>query len=137
MIESPLEEVIHADPSLSYLSRILTISEPLPDPLPDTLSTHPHLTVFAPSNDAFTNTFDDIERRYLEGGYGSEGAARVIAGSIVLSVGKGEVGWQDAWGKKGYEGAFEASSFGVAVDDPQSNRHLVVACSSKHRQTGA
>jgi len=106
LTDPPLEDVIHKDPSLSYLSKLLTLSEPLPDPLPDSLSTTPHLTIFAPSNDAFKNTLDDIERRYLEGGYGSEGVGRIIAGGVVLSVGEDGVGWQDAWGKKGYEGGF-------------------------------
>ncbi len=63
------------------------------------------MTIFAPSNDAFTDAFDDIERRYLEGGYGSEGVGRIVAGSVVLGVGKDEVGWQDAWGKEGYQSA--------------------------------
>ena len=103
-IDVPEEEIIHTNPSLSYLSRLLAISEPLPAPLPDSFNTIPHLTIFAPSNDALSSAFDDIEKRYLEGGYGSEGFARIFAGGVVLGVGKDEVGWQDAWGKKEYEG---------------------------------
>ena len=58
------------------------------------------MTIFAPSNDAFEGVFDDIEKRYLEGGYGSEGVSRVTAGSVVLGVGKkDQVGWSDSWAK--------------------------------------
>ena len=99
-----LDEIIRTHPSLSYLSRLLAGSFPLPSPLPEDLSTTPHLTVFAPSNDAFDGAFDEIETRYLEGGYGAEGVARIVGGGVVLALGKDEVGWRDHWGDKRYDG---------------------------------
>ncbi|ORX38916.1 hypothetical protein BD324DRAFT_617870 [Kockovaella imperatae] len=99
VLEPPLsiQEIIQSTPELSYLSHLLPSSPPFPDPLPDDLATAPHLTIFAPSNEAFKGAFDDIERGYLEGGYGSEGIGRVIGGSVVLAVGRGQVGWSDAF----------------------------------------
>lgn len=64
----------------------------------------PHLTVFAPSNEAFEGVFDEVERRYLEGDFGAEGVARIVSGSVVLGVQKGGVGWSDHWGKKEFQG---------------------------------
>lgn len=64
------------------------------------MSATPHLTVFAPSDEAFHGAFDDVEKRYLEGGYGSEGVGRIVGGGVVLSVGKKGVGWRDTWGKE-------------------------------------
>ncbi len=75
----------------------------------------------------------------MEGGYGSEGVGRVFAGGVVLGVGKEEVGWQDSWGKKGYQGMSlmpwrnaaedhpveSASGEGLLIDAP-SNGTLVV-----------
>ena len=95
------DEIIRTHPSLSYLSQLLT--EPFPSPLPDSLVTSPHLTVFAPTNDAFGATFDDVERHYLEGGYGAEGVGRVFGGGVVLGIGKEQVGWSDVLGKQGHE----------------------------------
>ena len=84
------------------------------------MTVSPHLTIFAPSNDALSNAFDDIEKRYLEGGYGSEGFARIFAGGVVLGIGKDEVGWQDTWGKKGYEGDPVPAVYGIPADDMPS-----------------
>ena len=72
--------------------------------MPENLATAQHLTVFAPTNEAFHRVFDDVEKRYLEGGYGAEGVARVFAGSVVLSVKSDGVGWSDVWGSKPREG---------------------------------
>jgi hypothetical protein len=48
--------------------------------------------------------FDDIERTYLEGPYGAEDVARILAGGVVLGVGKDrdEVGWRDSLVRKDY-----------------------------------
>jgi hypothetical protein len=65
------------------------------------------LTIFAPSNEALEKAFDDTEKRYLEGDYGVEAVGRIMAGGVVLGVGKREqVGWRDTWGSKGLEGGF-------------------------------
>ena len=83
---------------LSYLSKLLP--ENAPDPLPSNLSTSPHLTIFAPSNDALKNAFDETEIRYLESEYGVEAIGRILAGGVVTGVGKREkVGWRDTWNK--------------------------------------
>lgn len=98
-----LDTIIRSHPSLSYLSKLLPSDTP--DPLPPNLSTSPHITVFAPSNDAIQSAFDDVEKRYLEGDYGVEAVGRVLAGGVVLGVGKREnVGWRDIWGRQGLEG---------------------------------
>jgi hypothetical protein len=92
------DEIIRTHPSLSYLSKLLP--ENAPDPLPSDLSTSPHLTIFAPSNDALKNAFDETEIRYLESDYGVEAIGRILAGGVVPGVGKREqVGWRDTWSK--------------------------------------
>ena len=92
------DEIMRTHPSLSYLSKLLP--ENAPDPLPSNLSTSPHLTVFAPSNEAIKNAFDETESRYLESDYGVEAIGRILAGGVVLGVGKREqVGWREAWNK--------------------------------------
>lgn len=97
------DEIIRNHPSLSYLSKLLP--ENAPDPLPSDLSTSPHLTIFAPSNDALKGAFDDVETRYLESDYGVEAIGRIMAGGVVLGVGKKEkVGWRDTWGNTGLGG---------------------------------
>ncbi|WWD21028.1 hypothetical protein CI109_105509 [Kwoniella shandongensis] len=93
-----IEETIRTHPSLSYLSRLLPFDSP-PSPLPSSFATTPHLTVFAPSNEAF-DTFDDIEKGYLEGPYGEEGVGRIVAESVIMGVGKGRVGWSDTLSSK-------------------------------------
>ncbi|WWC73256.1 uncharacterized protein I206_107222 [Kwoniella pini CBS 10737] len=100
-----IEDIIRTHPSLKYLSHLLTFNN-LPGPLPDSLATSPHLTFFAPSHEAFSAAFDDIEKGYLAGPYGEEGTARVLAGAVVLGVGKDCVGWSDALVNK----TIEASS---------------------------
>ncbi|WWD06482.1 hypothetical protein V865_004572 [Kwoniella europaea PYCC6329] len=97
-----IEETIRNHPSLKYLSRLLTFNA-LPSPLPDSFATSPHLTIFAPSDEAFSSAFDDVETGYLEGPYGEEGMARILAGGVVLGVGKGHVGWSDTLGNKSLE----------------------------------
>lgn len=134
------EAIIRSHPSLSYLSKLLP--DDTPDPLPSSLSTSPHLTIFAPSNEALESAFDDVEKRYLEGDYGVEGIARIMAGGVVLGVGKREqVGWRDVWGEQGLEGAFapaclkhdkwlmraagSASGEGLRVEAPSNGSLLV------------
>jgi hypothetical protein len=46
------------------------------------------------------NAFDSVERRYMEGGYGSKDIARVFGGGVVRDMDKHAVGWRDAWSKK-------------------------------------
>lgn len=102
-LTSPLETIIRTHPSLSYLAQLLPADTP--DPLPSDLSTSPHLTIFAPANAALKSAFDDVEKRYLEGEYGAEGIGRIMAGGVVVGVGKHDlVGWRDTWGEKGSEG---------------------------------
>nr|XP_019047790.1 hypothetical protein I302_04407 [Kwoniella bestiolae CBS 10118]OCF26720.1 hypothetical protein I302_04407 [Kwoniella bestiolae CBS 10118] len=99
---SSMEDIIRTHPSLKYLSHLLTFTA-LPTPLPDSFATSPHITLFAPSNEAFSSAFDDIEKGYLEGPYGEEGTARILAGGVVLGVGKGHVGWSDTLGNRSLE----------------------------------
>lgn len=81
------------------------LPENAPDPLPSNLSTSPHLTIFAPSNDALKNAFDETEIRYLESDYGVEAIGRILAGGAVLGVGKRElVGWRETWEENGFGG---------------------------------
>jgi hypothetical protein len=91
------EEIIQTHPSLSYLSRLLVPSEPLPSPMPSNLSRAEHMTFFAPSNEAFDDAFDEVEKRYLEGEFGVEGVARVVSKGVLQGLGKDGVGWRDAW----------------------------------------
>jgi solute carrier family 25 carnitine/acylcarnitine transporter 20/29 len=106
---SIVADTIRNHKSLSHLSHLLTISEPLPSPLPDDLKTTPHLTIFAPSNDAFRGAFDDIEKAYLEGPYGAEGFGRILAGGVVSGVGKhaDNVGWSDTWNRRALQGKLD------------------------------
>lgn len=102
MTDISTEEIIRTHPSLSYLSSILSLSSP-PTPLPSSFSSTPHLTVFAPSNEAFMEGFDDIEKGYLKGPYGEEGVGRIVSQSVILGKdGKGVV-WSDTLGKKNSE----------------------------------
>lgn len=93
------ETIIDTHPALSHLSHLLSASGSLPAPLPHNLSDSPHLTVFAPSNEAFHGVFDDVEKGYLEGQFGAEGVARVIGGGIIIGSDKDGVGWSDHYGK--------------------------------------
>ena len=93
---------------MSYLSELLP--KDTPDPLPPNLSTSPHITLFAPSNDAIQSAFDDVEKRYLEGDYGVEAVGRILAGGVIVGVGKREkVGWRDTWSGRGLEGESKIS----------------------------
>jgi hypothetical protein len=131
-----LDKIIRTHPSLSYLAQLLPKNAP--DPLPFDLTTSPHLTVFAPSNQALQNAFDDMETRYLESDYGVEAIGRIMAGGVILGVGKREkVGWRDTWEKtefgsrsagRGVNSAdvlVSISGGGVRVDAP-SNGSLIV-----------
>lgn len=102
------ETIIRTHPSLSYLSHLLPTDPP--DPLPSDLNRAPHLTIFAPSNAAFHNAFDKIEKQYLEGGYGTEGVGRIVGGGVLMGIGKkdGGVGWRDYWREKGDEGEWQS-----------------------------
>ncbi|ODO01697.1 hypothetical protein I350_06523 [Cryptococcus amylolentus CBS 6273] len=117
-----IDVIIRSHPSLSYLAKIMPLSSP-PAPLPSSFATTPHLTVFAPSNEAFLSAFDDIERGYLEGPYGDEGVGRIVGQNVVLGQdGKG-VGWSDLLGK---ESDFEAASgLHLNVSSPSRNEVLV------------
>ncbi|WWC91370.1 uncharacterized protein L201_006313 [Kwoniella dendrophila CBS 6074] len=104
VLDMPLsiEQTIRTHPSLKYLSDLLSL-DALPSPLPDSFSTSPHLTVFAPSDEAFYSAFDDIEKGYLQGPYGEEGVTRILSGGIALAVGKDHVGWSDFLGNRTLE----------------------------------
>jgi solute carrier family 25 carnitine/acylcarnitine transporter 20/29 len=73
--------------------------------IPD-LYNDPHLTIFAPANSAFEQTFDELEMRYLWGLWGGEGRERVLGGHAVLDVKRGRkdgpvVGWRSNVSLKG------------------------------------
>ncbi|OXG33425.1 vacuolar membrane protein [Cryptococcus neoformans Bt120] len=102
-----IEEIIRTHPSLSYLSSILSLSSP-PTPLPSSFSSTPHLTVFAPSNEAFMEGFDDIEKGYLKGPYGEEGVGRIVSQTVILGKDGNGVVWSDTLGEKNSE--FDAIS---------------------------
>ncbi|WRT68887.1 uncharacterized protein IL334_005869 [Kwoniella shivajii] len=116
-----IEEIIRTHPSLQYLSHLLTFNA-LPSPLPDSFATSPHLTIFAPSNDAITSAFDDIEKGYLEGPFGEEGVGRILAGGVVLGIGKDNVGWTDTFSRKNVEAS---SGLGLQLVSDQPG-HLSV-----------
>ncbi|WVQ81644.1 hypothetical protein IAT38_003768 [Cryptococcus sp. DSM 104549] len=118
-----IEETIHTHPSLSYLSRVLALSAP-PKPLPESFATSPHLTVFAPSNEAFASTFDDIERGYLEGPYGDEGVGRIVGQMVVLGGRKKEVFWSDSLSQR--ESSIEAVSGRSLGISSASRGHVTV-----------
>ncbi|OCF44928.1 hypothetical protein I317_01207 [Kwoniella heveanensis CBS 569] len=109
-IPPSVEEIIRTHPSLSYLSHLISFDS-TPSPLPSSFATDPHLTIFAPSNEAFEGAFDDIEKTYLEGAYGDEGVGRIVGGSVVLGIGKGQVGWSDSLHNRTLE-----ATTGLALD---------------------
>lgn len=95
---------------MAYLSQLLPSHTP--DPLPSDLTTAPHLTVFAPSNDAIQQAFDDVEKRYLESDYGVEATGRIMAGGVIIGVGKREkVGWRDTWGEEALAGMYQCRRY--------------------------
>lgn len=91
------ESLIRTLPELAYLSTLLPNGS-APSPLPN-LQSSPHLTFFAPTEQAFANAFRGEERRYLESEYGVEAVGRVLGGGIVTGFGKNDnrVGWHDNW----------------------------------------
>lgn len=91
------ESIIRNTPELAYLSSLLPNGSS-PTPLPD-LNSSPHLTVFAPTEEAFNKVLNAEERRYLESDYGVEGVGRVLGGGVVTGFGKSDrkVGWRDNW----------------------------------------
>ncbi|WVQ93365.1 hypothetical protein IAU59_000433 [Kwoniella sp. CBS 9459] len=116
-----IEDIIRTHPALSYLAHLISF-ESTPSPLPSSFATDPHLTVFAPSNQAFDEAFDDIEKTYLEGAYGDEGVGRIVGGSVVLGIGKGQVGWSDSLGNRTIEAVT-----GLALDiDSFKNGEIAV-----------
>jgi uncharacterized surface protein with fasciclin (FAS1) repeats len=98
------DEIIRTEPSLSYLSHLLSTAMSLPSPIPSDLESSSNLTVFAPANEAFDGVFDATERAYLEGQYGSEGVGRILGGGIISGIDGGRVGWSDNWGRKQTQG---------------------------------
>lgn len=96
-----LLDTLRATPQLAYLAQLIDGLSNLPPPLPPSINNAPHVTLFAASEDAFRKAFDDIERGYLEGGFGAEGLSRVLAPGTLLKIdSKRPVGWSDSWGKK-------------------------------------
>ncbi|KAL7421472.1 hypothetical protein Q5752_004359 [Cryptotrichosporon argae] len=88
-----VEDVIRTTPELAYLARLLD-ADALPRPIPS-LADSSNLTVFAPA-DAAWDSLDDIEKHYLEGGYGAEGVARIVGPGIIED--KRRVWWSDELG---------------------------------------
>lgn len=96
-----LLDTLRTTPELAYLAQLIDGPQRLPEPLPGSLNNAPHVTLFVGSEDAYKKAFDDIERGYLEGGFGAEGLARVLAPGTLLHIDKkSPVGWSDTWGKK-------------------------------------
>lgn len=86
-------------PQLSYIASLLSSSNPLPPPLPSWIDRTPHVTLFLGSDAAFDAKFDSIERGYLEGAFGAEGLARVLAPGVVIKL-DNQVGWRDTFKPK-------------------------------------
>jgi len=93
VLEPLSDRQIQADPELSdFASLVSMTSLPL---LPRSNKSHAgswnisraaHSTVFAPSNAAFDNTFDELERRYLFSEWGSEARRRILENHIILDA---------------------------------------------------
>jgi len=79
-------------PNLQELASILT-----PE-MKDSLTTSPHLTLFLPSDPAWS-CLDTVERKYLRSGYAERDVSRLVSlhlsGAGVNST--GDVGWSDTW----------------------------------------
>lgn len=104
------------EPRLSYLSRLLgdesSIAITSDTNLPS-LANSRHLSLFAPSDDAFRNKFDDLELKYLESGWGFEGIRRVLAHHMVTTAEQGKR--RDVEGVKGivcWRSSFEENRSG-------------------------
>ncbi|GMK59312.1 hypothetical protein CspeluHIS016_0703270 [Cutaneotrichosporon spelunceum] len=97
-----LLDTMRNTPQLEYLAQLLDVPHETPLPLPPSLDKATHVTLFVPSEAAFTKAFDDLERGYLRGMFGVEGLSRVLApGAILVLDDKHPVGWSDIWSKKG------------------------------------
>ncbi|KAM0750330.1 FAS1 domain-containing protein [Meredithblackwellia eburnea MCA 4105] len=82
-----ISKQIRTDARLSVLASLL------PPALLDYISTAPHLTVFAPTNDAW-KSLSDLEMRYLRSGFAETDMTEIFGdGATQVGKGKGKVGY--------------------------------------------
>lgn len=121
VLEPPpsMSDAIKAHPKLQYLGRLL--ANVLPDPFPPFLDSAPHVTLFAASDDAFEDAFDELERKYLEGPFGTEGVTRAIGPTLMMTR---EVGWSTMFKSKPTNVTTATNTLEVVKDKEKG--HLIV-----------
>ncbi|BGO90815.1 hypothetical protein NBRC10512_000121 [Rhodotorula toruloides] len=93
----PVDEVLHKPEDLATLIRttpeLSTFASLLPASVLDYISTAPHLTLFLPTNDAWS-TLTDLEMRYLRSGFADNDLSEIFGDAASQSgAGKGKVGY--------------------------------------------
>jgi hypothetical protein len=87
-----------------------------------------HSTVFAPTNEAFEKTFDELDRRYLWSEWAGEARRKILQSHLVADAipSKGEVvqGEEDRLPMVGWRSAF----IGKNSTDGESAVYLIRAC---------
>ncbi|BGP23935.1 fasciclin domain containing protein [Rhodotorula toruloides] len=92
-----LDEVLHKPDDLATIIRttpeLSTFASLLPPSILDYLSTAPHLTLFLPTNDAWS-ALTDLEMRYLRSGFADNDLSEIFGDAASQSgVGKAKVGY--------------------------------------------
>ncbi|CEQ40611.1 SPOSA6832_02239 [Sporobolomyces salmonicolor] len=95
-----LATLIRTEPSVS------TFASLLPSQVLDYISTAPHMTVFAPTNDAW-DALSDLEMRYLRSGFAEMDLSEIFDdGASQEGAGKGKVGYLEKLvGEKSHSGS--------------------------------
>lgn len=97
------------------------------------LSSQHHLTVFAPSNKAFDDVFDELDKRYLWSEWGAEGRNKVLGAHLVVNASLDKtsrhdhmpsVGWRSAFAK------FKGSVMGEFKSEQGSTEHTWLSCTT-------
>ncbi|BGP39203.1 hypothetical protein JCM10450v2_003158 [Rhodotorula kratochvilovae] len=93
----PLEAVLTKPDDLATIIRstpeLSTLASLLPSPVFDFLTTAPHLTLFAPTNEAWS-ALTDLEMRYLRSGLAELDLSEIFGdGASQSGAGKGKVGY--------------------------------------------
>ncbi|GAA6046845.1 hypothetical protein JCM3770_005672 [Rhodotorula araucariae] len=93
----PLEAVLTKPDDLATIIRttpeLSTLASLLPAPVFDFLTTAPHITFFAPTNEAWSS-LTDLEMRYLRSGFAELDLSEIFGnGASQSGVGKGKVGY--------------------------------------------
>ncbi|GAA5970690.1 hypothetical protein JCM11641_007401 [Rhodosporidiobolus odoratus] len=93
----PLEAVLQKPQDLAAIIRSIpelsTLAELLPPQVLDFLTTAPHVTLFAPTNDAW-GALSDLEMRYLRSGFAELDLAEIVGdGASQSGAGRGKVGY--------------------------------------------